>query len=495
MRFPAGLGAIAAASAVIYLYLTIEASFLEHFPGPGFTYEHFRLYGPDWKERAVTLLVAMAVLFALFASALVVLRGNDPTSAPVIAGGAVLFAVILAFMYPPLAVDFVHNVSDARTFWEFGDNPLVTPPNAHPVPIAQPYGGQPAPYGPLSSLLFFPVAFFGDQIELGLHVMKFYVSLYYLGSALLICLIARRLTPGREVFALALYAWNPFIVVRAAGNGHNDVIMFFFVLLALWLLVRGQWRYALPALAASVLVKYASLIAIPPFLLAAFLTADDRRLFWQETAIGAGLAALLVLVTFGPFWEGPDTFDYVREQQDKFVTSTPILVSRLLSAIPGVAIASAHDVARWGGTLVFVAVYGALLFWLWRKRGGYLALVGCLVGATLALNLLALTWFRPWYLLWPLTLLPLLPGRWAVVLIFAISIPAMQADVAEIYTYNAEWLRERELAQAVVQVIPTFGPAVAVLAAWVVASRLTRERRRYGAWVGEGVSGSGKHKP
>jgi hypothetical protein len=94
-----------------------------------------------------------------------------------------------------------------------------------------------------------------------------------------------------------------------------------------------------------------------------------------------------------------------------------------------------------------------------------------------------------------MTLLPLLPGRWAVVLIFAISIPAMQADVAESYTYNAEWLRERELAQAVVQVITTFGPAVAVLAAWVVASRLTRERRRYGAWVGEGVSGSGKHKP
>ncbi|HET9200661.1 MAG TPA: hypothetical protein VFO84_06775 [Dehalococcoidia bacterium] len=468
MRLPVGLILLGVASAAVYLYLTVEASFLEHFPGPGFTYEHFRLYGPDFEERAALLLTASAALFGLFALALWLLRKPvEPGPAVVvIGGGAAAFAAILAFMYPPLAVDFVHNVSDARTFWEFGDNPLVTPPNAHPFPISQPYGGQPAPYGPLSFLLFFPVAFFGDEIELALHFLKFYVSLYYLASALLIFLIARRLTPGREVFALALYAWNPFVVLHVAGNGHNDVIMFFFVLLALWLLINGQWRYAIPALVASVLVKYASLIALPPFLLAAFLMAEDRNAFWRETVIGGALAGLLVLVTLGPFWEGIDTFDYVRDQQDKFVTSTPILVSRLLSAIPGVAIAAAGDIARWLGTVAFLAVYLALLAWLWRAKGAYLALVGCVAGAMLALNLLALTWFRPWYLLWPLTLLPLLPGRWPVALIFAISVPAMQADVAEIYTYNADWLREKELAQAAVQVVPTFGPAVAVLVAW-----------------------------
>jgi hypothetical protein len=68
-------------------------------------------------------------------------------------------------------------------------------------------------------------------------------------------------------------------------------------------------------------------------------------------------------------------------------------------------------------------------------------------------------------MLWPLTLLPLVPGRWSLALIASISIGGMLPDIVEQYRLNFSFFREHYLWAIASPIIPAFLPATVVLVA------------------------------
>jgi hypothetical protein len=72
---------------------------------------------------------------------------------------------------------------------------------------------------------------------------------------------------GLQIGATLTYAWNPLIILEFGLSGHNDAIMISFLLVAVWLLSRGMWRWAAVALAAASLVKLTALLFLPFYLL------------------------------------------------------------------------------------------------------------------------------------------------------------------------------------------------------------------------------------
>jgi 4-amino-4-deoxy-L-arabinose transferase-like glycosyltransferase len=478
------LGFIGVTSSLLYLNLTVQMSLLEFFPGERrITVDFPKMLGPDWLANTVLVGGTFATLFWLYLLALFWVRRLDRrTGGWIVFGFAAAFVVILTFMYPPTAVDFIHNVSDARTLWVFGDNAMTVPPLANPFPVAQSFDEEPAPYGPLWFLLLFPVKFGGDNLQAQLHILKFSTSLWYLGSAILVYLIVRRWRPGREVFATALYAWNPFVVMKLAGNGHNDATLMFFVLLAVWLHVAGRRRWVLPALVASALVKYVTLMIIPPFLLAGLLAAPDRRRYLRDTAIGAGISVALIVAAFAYFWEGSDTFATLRDQANRFYSSTPGAIMRALVR-RGAASEDAASTARAAGTGAFAVVYIGLLVAFVRRRRTDAEMVAW--GALIFVGYLALavTWFRPWYLIWPYTLVVLLYGRWPAVLFLAGSFFAMFVEMIEVYRTNVDFLLGHfHLSDALPAITSFVPPVTIVVTCWLFAQR---------AFLVEGEPGGG----
>ncbi len=61
--------------------------------------------------------------------------------------------------------------------------------------------------------------------------------LAYLGSAALIYLILKQRQPRWAVAGTIAFAWNPLVLLAVAQNGHNDIVMIFFLLAAVWALV------------------------------------------------------------------------------------------------------------------------------------------------------------------------------------------------------------------------------------------------------------------
>jgi hypothetical protein len=116
---------------------------------------------------------------------------------------------------------------------------------------------------------------------------------------------------------LLFYIWNPLLLVEFGANGHNDVVMITFVLLAFWLHLRGMWRMAALALGLATLVKLLALLFVPGYLwllLWEGYRAAGMRNAVARLAAGAlrGAQALAIMaaawaVLYIPFWEGVQT--------------------------------------------------------------------------------------------------------------------------------------------------------------------------------------------
>ena len=154
-------------------------------------------FGGGWFFLAGTLIL----LCGLF---LLSLRFAATTSSPglAIAITAILITLFVG-IYPSSSQDLFHNIASARTLWLYGENPMVTPPGAHPDdPLARQvraWRDESSFYGPLfygSSVL--PSRLAGDDVLLNLLAFKAVHGLALLGLALLVGSAAELLARAEE---------------------------------------------------------------------------------------------------------------------------------------------------------------------------------------------------------------------------------------------------------------------------------------------------------
>ncbi|MBE7470999.1 MAG: hypothetical protein HS114_17825 [Anaerolineales bacterium] len=242
-------------------------------------------------------------------------------------------AVILLFSYPVTAIDLFIYAIRTRGWALYGLNPLTTAPET--LPTADPWLGlaaewvdAPSPYGPLwewLSLAAFHLS--GGNFLNHLIALKILATLAYLGCAWLIFRVMRQIQPNWAITATIAFAWSPLVLLETVQNGHNDIIMVFFLLAAVWAMNErisewrmGEWRinpfahspirhsFICLFLALSILVKFVTVLVVPFFLLA--LTAHEVK--WPKRLIlmsGYGLLiALLVILPLLPLWPGWDNW-------------------------------------------------------------------------------------------------------------------------------------------------------------------------------------------
>ncbi len=475
--------AAGAGLAAVFAVATARIPLARYFPEAGITVDFVKMLGPAWETPTLEYVGVVLVTFALYFVALAVAWHTGRRIHPLLLFGMpALFALILLSMYPPTAVDMFHYQASSRVLWVHGENPLTVAPGNFPYPIGYSWAGQPAPYGPLWPILAAPAALLpGDNYLLGLYGFKLIAAASYLGCAVMIWRIVARTRPGQETLAAVLFAWNPFVLFRVVGNGHNDLVMMLFVLVAFELAHRREWRWAFLALAVSALIKYVSLLMGPPLLLYLLYQAEgDARTRLVTAGQALGLAALAVAVVFAPLWEGLSTFDTVRAEAGKMITSTPLLIGLLISGPPGDP--ETTDQVR---TVLRVVFAGLFLALTWQARRSFDHLVMASFTILFLYLLVPTGWFRPWYMLWPVTLAALRPRSWLAPCMLAISFFGCFPDLIE--QYRQYWTFLRDYTKAVAApIVVAFVPPVLVWLAGVV---------RFRGWMLDGVERSEERTP
>jgi hypothetical protein len=344
---------------------------------------------------AAIYVVGLIALFALFWATLRIARRVHVPLRLIVACG-LIFGFTLVWLYPITATDLFQYVLRARVRVVHGANPMVVTPDHFPDDPLLPFAGEWAddlsPYGPAWELLAEGIARVGPREAVS-------GALAYKGVALLAYLACVALlawgTRG-DGQALLLFAWNPLVLLQGLGNGHNDLLMLVWVLLALLLWERKRlWAPAVAALTLAVLTKASSAL-LAPLLMVAILRSQrgwSRRL---GVLIGAGALALgLVLLAYLPFWPPWESIAGVFDEFSHRYTYTIAALLRMIlrEFIPNEL---ALAVPRATGQVIFALLYLWTLVRVWQRRMR-LAEAGFL---TYFAYLLTSTSYRIWYPLW-----------------------------------------------------------------------------------------------
>jgi alpha-1,6-mannosyltransferase len=172
-----------------------------------------------------TIALALAAGMVYFI-ALYVLE-HSPKSRPalwIVVAGAVLFRLTLYSLTPSLSTDIQRYRWDGQV-QKAGWNPYALAPNdlrlAHlrdPGWATMPGPEIPSMYPPLSQIVFR----FGARLLPGTIAFKLP---FVLADLLVLAMLARSLRSYADGnFRLAVYAWNPLVIVEFAASGHNDAL-------------------------------------------------------------------------------------------------------------------------------------------------------------------------------------------------------------------------------------------------------------------------------
>lgn len=421
------------------------------------------------RDRGVALGIAAAMiaLFFLYGLAYRLCQGSRGRRLwIVLLAGVLLLALVNFFVATITTLDLYDYIARGRIAGVHGGNPYLHPPNDYPDDPFMAYaswGHETSAYGPLwetvSALLSYVA---GDTLWANVLVYKGLILASYLLSVALIAAMLRRVAPERALAGTLLFAWNPLILLEGVANAHNDLLMVVLFLGGLWMLSRlaGRTGQAPPAplgvkemlvaevalllLAASVLVKFVSILLFPFVLL--YLLARVQS--WGRR-IGKGLLLLLpvpalALLYYSFFWSGDwgtitDTFtrrgtmfrtsiagvakytlqEHLAEETTNSLVSWVFLGLAILAYL-GLLWRAARDLGwlpeRWYGDAerqtwlarlerVLLGSSGAQTVPPWE------AMLGAGYSALLFYLLLANFWFWPWYLLWPIALLALVGDK------------------------------------------------------------------------------------
>lgn len=215
----------------------------------------------------------------------------------------IIAVLVLAtvFSYPAFSYDFFNYLFTAKTVLIYHKNPyLVTPLQfagfdswlsfMHWTHLA-------SAYTPLWIMVTLVPFFFGFGYFLPLiWNLKLLIALAYIAVAMGIGKILEHEDAERAVFGIAVFAFNPLIIIECLVSPHNDIVM---MALAIWAIIlyrkNRKWLSWL-LLSGSVAMKLMTIFLIP-----AFFTGWKRRITLSCMVIGF-LAVLTQREALSWYW-------------------------------------------------------------------------------------------------------------------------------------------------------------------------------------------------
>lgn len=250
------------------------------------------------------------------------------------------------------------------------------------------WGNTTVVYGPIAQLFFKVCSLLSmKNITVALFIFKFTNLLIHIINTYLFYRIS-----GKKKFAV-LYGLNPFILIEAIANVHNDIIILFFVLISLYfLLKRKNLLLSIIALALATGVKYFTILLLPVVILYHFRT--EKRLSVR----------FLRCIEYGVIFLVIFALEYILYFNDyKIFLAMMVQTSRWSCSIYSILIQYNRElfvIVRAVFIVIFFMYYTVMCINLLTEKNIKFYNIIKKYNTALILFLLILTNFHQWYLIW-----------------------------------------------------------------------------------------------
>jgi hypothetical protein len=253
---------------------------------------------------AVLLVIFTLLGFIAYGAAIVISwnRQSRPLLFIVVLS-ALLFFLISTWSLPNSTTDIYHYILHGRLAAVYDSNPYYVLADEFPEDPLYPYAsrkytsrpGDKLPAWMLMNMLLARLA--GDKVITNILFYRSTLLLFNMANVAVIAAILRRLNPRYLLSGVVLYAWNPIVVIY--GQSKIDIVMAFYLLLAVLLLISGRKQLTVFMLGLSVLVK---LITLP--LVAIYMLRNLKLGHWRHFVAGTLLLGGIVILLYTSFWQG-----------------------------------------------------------------------------------------------------------------------------------------------------------------------------------------------
>ncbi|RNC84168.1 MAG: DUF2029 domain-containing protein [Winogradskyella sp.] len=347
---------------------------------------------------------------------------------------SILLRLVFLVATPNLSQDFYRFIWDGRMLLE-GFNPYLYTPESFineavfPINQAQELyngmgelnGSHFTNYPPLNQLCFYIAAVLSNDsitgaiITFRILIIAADIGTLYYGKKLLEGLKL----PSSNIW---FYILNPFIIIELTGNLHFEGVMLFFLIWSLYLLHKGNWKWAAVIFACSISVKLIPLLFLPLF----FWWFLDKKDIETSTlkkrthlVLFYTLVGVTVVALFLPFFSMEFVTNYAETiglwfSNFEFNASIYYIAREI-----GYAITGYNEIYYIGKILPIIVIIITLGYTFLKKNNSIKILISSMV-IVFTYYLFLSTTVHPWYIASPLILCVFTNYRFPVIWSLAI---------------------------------------------------------------------------
>ncbi|GCE30974.1 hypothetical protein KDA_64580 [Dictyobacter alpinus] len=345
----------------------------------------------------------------------------------------------IAYILLPVVTsqDIFSYIAYARMAVLYHLNPMVVAPTAIKPDFV--YGflywvNQPSVYGPtwlaITSLLQIIASVIGFKYVLSMELLlRIFGFMMHLGSTQLVWILSAQLRSSnatvsegdwqrRRLRTTLAFAWNPFLLLEACVNAHNDITILFMLLLSLWFLIphpenkRIAYVSAIIILALLACLKISYIVLLPGILLFILLqgaAVKSLRTRILQTVVSIIVYSGLIIGMHAPFWDHGALLNVlqVTPSASRNTNSFYETVVNIYASFKGIPLTHKMDhgsrleiMSHMVSTGLFLLIYAAICIRsICRPRyiNTWPALVAWLAFTWLLYCVVGSPWFWPWY--------------------------------------------------------------------------------------------------
>lgn len=193
--------------------------------------------------------------------------------------------VVLAFSYNAFSYDLFNYIFDAKIITHYQQNPYIHKALDYqhdPMLSFMHWTHRVYPYGPIWLVLTIPLSFLGAQLFLPtFFLFKLVIAASYVGVVYFLGKIAEKININKNT-TMIVFALNPLVVIEGLVSAHNDIVMMFFALWALFMLIEKKYIPAFFLLFLSVGIKFASVFLFPIFFYIIYCQRKNQKISWKN---------------------------------------------------------------------------------------------------------------------------------------------------------------------------------------------------------------------